>query len=56
MLDKVLSVAEIKSKLEGIESDKSHDPDRLYAYFLKECSASLVYPLHLIFRYSVKHS
>ena len=46
----------IKSILERIESGKSPGPDGLNSHFLKECSESLAYPLHLIFTYSVKYS
>ena len=46
-------MAEIKSILERIESDKSPGPDGLNAHCIKECSESLAYPLHLLFTYSV---
>ena len=54
-IEKTLSVYEIKRKLEKIDSAKSSGPDGLNSYFLKECSESLAYPLHLIFVKSITH-
>ena len=57
MIDKVLNLVEIKSKLEKIDSGKLPGPDGLNAYFLKKCCETLLaYPLHIIFLNSVKNS